>query len=80
MSSLNLCDDSYTELFFMVFFSVPGGEEGEEGGRGERQRWEGSRPVKWPPPGEWHGKHDAVRGGEDGQECDAGMIGPFLYE
>uniref|UniRef100_A0A671YXI6 Cohesin subunit SA n=1 Tax=Sparus aurata TaxID=8175 RepID=A0A671YXI6_SPAAU len=22
---------------------------------------------------EWHGKHDAVRGGEDGQECDAVM-------
>lgn len=57
-----------------VIYFLPGWEEGEEGSRGERQRREGSRPDKWPPSGEWHGKHDAVWSGEAGQECDAGVI------
>lgn len=59
----------------MLFYVILGWEEGEEGSRGEGQRGKGSRSAKWPPPGEWHGKHDAVRGGEAGQECDAGMNG-----
>lgn len=55
------------------FFSIVSGwKEGEEGSGGERKRSQRSRPDKWPPPGEWHGKHDVVRGGQVGQECHAG--------
>lgn len=55
LPSLNNVDELITHFCF-----VPGWKEGEEGSRGERQRSEGSRPDKWPPPGEWHGKHDVV--------------------
>lgn len=44
----------------MVFGLFLGWKEGEEGSSRERQRSEGSGSYKWPPPGEWHGKHDAV--------------------
>lgn len=56
---------------------VSGRKEGQKSSRGERQRREGSRPDKWPPPGEWHGKHDAVWGSKAGQECNAGIKKDF---
>uniref|UniRef100_A0A674PIX0 Cohesin subunit SA n=1 Tax=Takifugu rubripes TaxID=31033 RepID=A0A674PIX0_TAKRU len=61
-----------------VFSIVSGWKEGEEGSRGERKRSQRSRPDKWPPPGEWHGKHDVVRSGQVGQECHAGRQTIFL--
>lgn len=62
-----------------------GWKEREEGSRREGQRREGSGADKWPPPGERHGKHDAVWSGEVGQECNAGLHTfilktSFIYE